>query len=131
MKVIHFYGNNSQVAQSMRYDLMHGAPSLYDKYVTPSRAKQNSFDAIRNDYNHNDALILGIPCKTVIVPCALKKLNNVAYLRYINGTLVIASASCHFYTTCAIFEDVETNKRYIIKETHCNTYMCELYESEV
>ena len=131
MKVSHFYGNNSQAAKNMRHDLMHGAPSLYDKYVTPSHAKQNSFNAIRNDYIHNDVSILGIPCKTVIVPRTLKKLNNIAYLRYINGTLVVASASSHFYTTCAIFEDVETNKRYIIKETHCNTYMCTLYESEV
>lgn len=131
MKVTHYYGCNSQAAATMRYDLMHGAPSLYDKYVTPSCAKVCSFNAIRANYNHNETQMLGIPCKEVVVPSSMKKLNNKMYARYISGTLVVASATCHVYTTCAIFEDVETNKRYIIKETHCNTYMCDLYESEV
>ena len=126
MKVTHFYGNNSQAAATMHYDLLHGAPSLYDKYERPSRAKIESFDKIRKDYMMDNTIVLGIPCKVVYVPKSLNKLNNVACMRYIYGTLVVASASSHFYTTCAIFEDVETNKRYIVKETHCNTYMCEL-----
>ena len=126
MKVTHFYGNNSQAAANMHYDLLHGSPSLYDKYGSPSYAKRCSFDNICNMYNHNEVQVLGIPCKEIIVPSTMKKLNNKMYARYINGTLLVASASCHFYTTCAIFEDVETNKRYIVKETYCNTYMCEL-----
>lgn len=126
MRITHYYGNNSRAYDCMHYDLLHGAPSLYDKYNAPSYAKRCSFDNIRNSYLHNETQVLGIPCKEIIVPASMKKLNNKMYARYITGTLVIASASCHFYTTCAIFEDVETNKRYIVKETHCNTYMCEL-----
>ena len=127
MRITHYYSHDSKSAQYMRYDALHGNGDIYDAYVRPSIAKINSFKAIRNDYLHNDAIILGIPCKTVIVPKSLKKLNNVAYLRYITGTLNVCGASSHFYTTCALFEDVEINKRYIVKETHCNTYMCELW----
>ena len=126
MKVTHFYGNNSQAARGMQYDAVNSKPSLYDKYVTPSYAKIESFERIRKSYLMNDTTILGIPCKTLLVPKSLHKLNNVMYARYINGTLGVASASSHFYITTALFEDVETNKRYIIKETHCNTYMCEM-----
>ena len=126
MRITHYYGNNSQAAHSMRYDALHGHGDIYGAYTRPSIAKINSFKAIRNDYLFNDTSVLGIPCKTVMVPKSLNKLNNVAYMRYIAGTLNVCGASSHFYTTCALFEDVETNKRYIVKETHCNTYMCEL-----
>lgn len=126
MRITHFYSNNSQTKASMQYDLIHGVADIYDAYIRPSDNKVRSFNDIRTNYNHNEVQCLGVPCKELIVPSSMKKLNNKMYARYINGTLVIATASCHFYTTCAIFEDVETNKRYIIKETHCNTYMCEL-----
>lgn len=126
MRITHFYGNNSQTAQAMHHELLHGVDDITCAYITPSNAKITSFAHIRADYNFNDTCVLGIPCKTVLVPKNMKKLNNIAYMRYILGTLVVGNASSHFYTTCALFVDVETNKRYIVKETHCNTYMCEL-----
>lgn len=126
MRVTHFYGNNSRARKCMQYELLHGYDDITSAYINPSNRKITSFAHIRTDYNFNDCLVLGIPCKTIIVPPSMHKLNNTMYARYIIGTLVVGNASSHFYTTCAIFEDVETNERYIIKETHANTYMCKL-----
>ena len=124
MRITHFYGNNSMAALDMKRGIIHGYGDIYDAYVKPSSNKVRSFNDIRTNYNHNDTICLGIPCKELVVPQKLNKLNNKMYAIYINGTLTVTSVSSHFYSTCAIFEDVETNKRYIIKETYCNTYMC-------
>ena len=126
MRITQFFSSKSRMADSMKYDIIHGYGGIYDAYISPSLNKVRSFNNIRTSYCHNEVECLGIPCKELIVPNKLNKLNNKMYAHYINGTLNVTSKSSHFYSTCAIFEDVETNKRYIIKETYCNTYMCEL-----
>ena len=126
MRITHYFNESSKNAQYMHYDIDHAKGDIYDAYKMPSKTKINAFESIRNEYTYNDTMVLGVPCKTIISPKRLNKLNNKMYLRYIYGTLNIAGASSHFFSTVAIFEDVETNERYIIKETHANTYMCKL-----
>lgn len=126
MIITHFYKETSKQVQYMNYDVTHVKGDIFDAYNNPSQSKIYAFNSIRDDYTHNDTSVMGIPCKTVIVPASLKKLNNKMYLRYIAGTLNVVGASSHFFSTIAVFEDVETEKRYLVKETHCNTYMCEL-----
>ena len=126
MRITHYYKSTSHAAQNMHYDLNNQLGDIYEAYASPSINKVRAFNAIRIDYTHNDCMLLGIECKTVIVPKSLNKLNNKAYMRYIHGSLNVSAASSHFFSTCALFEDVETGQIYIIKETHANTYMCEL-----
>ena len=105
--------------------LYNNSADIYDKYEKPSYNKVRAFNALKNEYMFNDTTILGTPCKTVKVPYDMKKLNNVMYLKY-RGDIGVINASCHFFTTCATFEDMETNKIYVIKETHCNTFITPL-----
>ena len=126
MRITHFYKSGSKAAQYMQRDLSLRMGDIHDAYNNPSINKVRAFNSIRNEYNYNDTIVLGVPCKTLLVPKFLGKLNNKMYVRYINGTYNVCAASCHFFSTVALFEDVETEKRYIIKETHANTYMCEL-----
>lgn len=126
MRITQFFKATSKNAQYMHFDLEHPKGGIYEAYKNASKAKICAFESIRNEYTYNDTIILGVPCKTLIAPKSLNKLNGKMYLRYINGTLNVCGASSHFFSTVAIFEDVETEKRYIIKETHANTYMCEL-----
>ena len=109
----------------VREAIMNSHQDIYDVYKKPSYNKVRAFNALKNEYMFNDTSILGIPCKTVKVPYNMHKLNNTMYLKY-RGDIGVIRASCHFFTTCASFEDVETGDMYIIKETHCNTYMCKL-----
>lgn len=126
MRITHFYKPTSKAAYYMHRDADNAIGTIYDAYMSPSRNKVLAYNDIRNNYTHNDTTVLGVPCKTVIVPPSLNKLHNTMYMRYINGTYNVCAASSHFFSTVAIFEDVETDKRYLVKETHVNTYMCEL-----
>lgn len=126
MRITHFFGATSKNAQHMRYDVEHPKGSIYVAYKQASHAKISAFEGIRHEYMYNDTIVLGVPCKTIIAPRNMHKLSDKMYIRYINGTLNVCGASSHFFSTVAIFEDVETGKRYIVKETHANTYMCEL-----
>ena len=126
MRITHYFNETSKNAKSMRYDVEHGKGTIYDAYSKPSLNKVRAYHDILNEYNYNDTMMLGIPCKSILVPHKLGKLCDTMYIRYIKGTYNVTGASSHFFTTVAIFEDVETNERYIIKETHCNTYMCKL-----
>ena len=126
MVITKFWKQGTKNADYMKREAIYNSCSdIYDKYERPSYNKVRAFNALKNEYMFNDTIILGIPCKTVKVPYNMNKLNNIMYLRYL-GDIGVINASCHFFTTCATFEDVETNKKYIVKETHCNTYMCEL-----
>lgn len=126
MRITHFFNDTSKNAQDMHYDAEHGKGDIYDAYNKPSQSKICAYHDILNEYLYNDTSMLGVPCKSILVPHKLGKLCDTMFIRYINGTLNVAGASSHFFSTVAIFEDVETNERYIIKETHCNTYMCKL-----
>ena len=126
MVVTKYWKKGTQNAVYMtREALLNKQCDIYDKYEKPSYNKVRAFNALKNEYMFNDTSILGIPCKTVKVPRNMNKLNDTMYLKY-RGDIGVINASCHFFTTCASFEDVETGRIYIIKETHCNTYICEL-----
>ena len=126
MVVNRFFKNETKNADYMKWEAHHNCgDTIYDKYVHPSLNKIRAYNALKNEYSFNDTSILGIQCKTVKVPHNMHKLNDTMYLKYRDDIGVI-SASCHFFTTCATFEDVESGKIYIVKETHNNTYMCEL-----
>lgn len=126
MIITHYFNDTSKNAQYMRYDIEHSKGDILEAYNRPSKTKINAFESIRNEYCYNDTMILGIPCKTIKAPHKLGKLNDIMHIRYIKGSLNVAGASSHFFSTVALFEDVETNDRYIVKETHANTYMCKL-----
>lgn len=123
MRISIFVNDGTKLCASIRWDYMHAHGDIHSRYSKPSYAMERSFDNIRFEYLHNDSSKYGTECKTVFVPAKMKKPNNTMYLRYINGTLQVAGASCHHYSTTALFEDVETGERYIIKETVSNTYM--------
>lgn len=126
MRITHFYKAGSKAAHYMNRDLTLAMGDIYDAYNAPSINKVRAFNDIRNEYCFNETKILGIPCKTLLVPAFVGKLNNTMFVRYISGTYNVCSASSHFFSTVALFEDIETEKRYIIKETYANTYMCAL-----
>lgn len=123
MRITIYVNDGTKLCGSIRHDYMYAYGDIHSRYTRPSTAKEHSFNSIRSDYLHNDTTKYGTPCKTVFVPAKMKKPNNTMYLRYINGTMQVAGASCHQYSTTALFEDVETGERYIVKETVCNTYM--------
>lgn len=126
MRITQFFNDNSKNAEYMRWYITHTKGDIYEAYNRPSKAKICAFESIRNEYTYNDTVVRGIPCKTIIPPRSLHKLSDEMFIRYISGTLNIAGASSHFFSTVAVFEDVETEERYIIKETYGNTYMCRL-----
>lgn len=126
MVVTKFWKQGTQNANYMKRDaILNAHYDIYDKYEKPSSNKVRAFNALKNEYMFNDTSILGIPCKTVKVPHNMNKLNDTMYLKY-RGDIGVINATCHFFTTCASFEDVETGKIYIVKETYCNTFMCAL-----
>lgn len=123
MRITVYANEETKLCASIRRDYMHAHGDIHTRYSRPSYAKEITFDTIRSDYLYNDTDTFGTPCKTVLVPAKMKKPNNTMHLRYIPGTLQVAGASCHHYSTTALFEDVETGERYIVKETVSNTYM--------
>ena len=114
MKITHFFSNNSKNANDMRYDFEHYVVtrSIYSAYNNnPSQSKVSAYNAIQDDYKkgrHN-------------VTVKGKQLE----LQY-RYDLRVTAASSHFFSTIASFIDINTGKIYLVKETHCNTYMCEL-----
>lgn len=126
MRITQFFNDNSKNAEDMHWNIDHTKGDIYEAYNRPSKAKINAFESIRNEYTYNDTIVCGIPCKTIIAPRSIGKLCDKMYIRYIRGTLNVAGASSHFFSTVAIFEDVETGENYIIKESYANTYMCRL-----
>ena len=103
----------------LMYDWKHAHGGIYDRYVKPSQYKVSSFEDIIRLYN-----------------CYYDELNYLAYfepktkkmytLVYEKGTIKIAGASSHFYSTVALFRDLQSGKHFIVKETHVNTYIGEL-----
>ena len=97
----------------MRYDFEHYniTRSIHNAYSNPSIAKINAYNAIEKDYMKGRHFI------------TVKGKQLELQYRY---DLRVTGASSHFFSTIASFTDVNTGKIYLVKETHCNTYMCEL-----
>ena len=113
MHITQFFGTDSKSAHYMRYDLQHAHGTIFSRYERPSQAKIRSYMNISNEYQSNAG------CHEVII-------KGVKHILHYNDDLKIANAGCQFYSTVATFTDYDDNKTYIIKETHANTYMCEL-----
>lgn len=113
MRITQFFGTKSRNAQYMRYDYEHGHGTVYSRYDRPSQAKIRSWDDIVEGYRANKGI------HTVVI-------KGVEHTLQYNDDVCVAGASSHFYSTIASFEDLDTGVVYLIKETHVNTYMCEL-----
>ena len=113
MRITQFFGTNSKNAQYMRYDYQHAHGSVYSRYSRPSQAKIRSWDDIVDGYRANEGV------HTVMI-------KGVEHTLQYNHDVRVVGASSHFYRTIASFEDIDTGVIYLVKETHCNTYMCEL-----
>ena len=113
MKITQFFGKNSRNAQYMRYDYEHAHGSIFDRYNSPSTAKVNTYFEIIDIYESNNG-VQGIFIK-----------GKPDYFEY-QHDIKIAGASSHFYSTIASFKRLSDGKLFLIKETHANTYMCEL-----
>ena len=113
MRITQFFGATSNNAKYMRYDFDHAHGTVYSRYERPSQAKIRSWDDIVDGYRANN----GVHTVTI---------KGVAHTLQYNDDVRVAGASSHFYSTIASFEDLDTHVIYLIKETHANTYMCEL-----
>lgn len=113
MKITQFFGKDSKNAQYMRYDFEHAHGTIYSRYERPSQNKIRAWVDIVDAYNTDNGI------HTIVI----KGTNH--NLQY-NGDIKIVGASSHFFSTIASFEDLDDHTIYLIKETHANTYMCEL-----
>lgn len=115
MRITQVFGTNSRNANAMRYDFEHYniMRSIYSAYNNPSYAKISAYNRLVNDYSDNQGK------HTITVKG--KELN----LQY-RHDIRVCGASSHFFSTIASFTDLDTGVIYLIKETHANTYMCEL-----
>lgn len=113
IRTTQFFSNNSKNAQYMRYDYEHAHGTIWSRYERPSQNKINAWDDIQSLYNSD----LGV--HEVIIK------GKKHHLQY-QYDLKIVGASSHFFSTIASFEDIDDGVIYLIKETHCNTYICEL-----
>ena len=115
MRITHVFEETSkaasQIVREFNYYPIHR--DIYDAYDKPSRFKIASYHAIVNDYETNNGL------HAVQVGRVFKSLQY-------NNDIRVTGASSHFYSTVASFTDTETGEIWVIKETHCNTYMCKL-----
>ena len=113
MRITQFFGTNSRNANNMRYDFEHYAVtrSIYSAYNNPSHSKVSAYYAIQDDYKKGRHIV------------TVKGKQMELQYRY---DLRVTGASSHFFSTIASFTDVNTGVIYLIKETHANTYMCEL-----
>lgn len=115
MRITHVFKETSKNADYMRYDFNHykSGRTIYDAYNNPSGAKVNAYFAIINDYETNNGLH------------AIQVGRNFKSLQY-NNDIRVCGASSHFFSTIASFTDTTTGEIYLIKETHANTYVCNL-----
>ena len=113
MRITQFFGAMSKNAQYMRWDYEHAHGTVYSRYERPSQAKMRSWNNIVDGYRANDG----------IHHISIKGVEHTLHYRY---DVRAAGVSSHFYSTIASFEDIDTGIVYLVKETYCNTYMCEL-----
>ena len=113
MRITQFFGTNSKNAEYMRFDFNHAHGTVYSRYERPSQAKIRSWDDIVDSYKANKGI------HTVSI-------KGIEHTLQYNDDVRVAGASSHFYSTIASFEDLDTGVIYLVKETHANTYMCEL-----
>ena len=113
MRITHFFRIGSKNAMYMRSDYDHAHGTIYTRYVRPSEAKIRAWENIKSAY------ILDNGVHQIYFNGALHTLQY-------NYDLRVAGTSSNFFSTIASFEDIDTGKTYLIKETHANTYMCEL-----
>ena len=97
----------------MRSDYDHAHGTIYTRYARPSEAKIRAWHDIESAYNFDNGV------HQIFFNGALHTMQYQYDLR-------IVGVSSNFFSTIASFEDIDTGKMYLIKETHCNTYMCEL-----
>lgn len=115
MRITHVFKKTSKNADYMRYDFNHYkvGRNIDNAYIRPSYAKRQAYFAIINDYETNNGLH------------AIQVGRNFKSLQY-NYDIRVCGASSHFFSTIASFTDTETGEIYLIKETHANTYVCQL-----
>ena len=113
MRITQFFGTNSKNANYMRYDFEHAHGTVYSRYERPSQAKIQAWVDILEAYQSN-AGVHEVTIKDIK--------HNIEY----RNDLCVVGASSHFFSTIASFEDLDTRVIYLVKETHANTYMCEL-----
>lgn len=113
IRVTQLFGNNSKNAQYMHYDYEHAHGTIWSRYERPSQNKVDAWNDIVSLYNSN----IGVHSV---------KIKGVEHTLQYNYDVKMVGASSHFFSTIASFEDLDDGKTYLIKETHCNTYMCEL-----
>ena len=113
MRITQLFSATSKNAQYMHYELEHAHGTIFSRYTRPSQSKIQSWNDIHNKY---------------ISDCGVHEftIKGVKHILHYNGDLKIANAGCQFYSTIATFTDYDNNKKYIVKETYANTYMCEL-----
>lgn len=115
MRITKMFGNKSKNAEYMRYEYnhYHVGRTIDNAYVNASDAKRRAYFDIKYDYQTNNGLH------------AVQVGRHFKSLQY-NYDLRVCGASSHFFSTIASFTDTETGVVYLVKETHCNTYICEL-----
>lgn len=113
IRVTQFFKATSNTAQGMHYDLDHAHGTIYSRYGRPSQQKIRAWENIIQEYCSNGGL------------CEVMLRGQLHHWEY-NHDCAIVGASSHFFSTCATFTDLDTNIKYIVKETHANTYACQL-----
>lgn len=113
VKITQFYKVTSQAAQSMHYDYNYRRGTVYSRYERPSQAKIQAWNDIIDEYNRNGGYI------------EVMFRGQLHHWEY-NHDCAVVGASSHFFSTIASFTDVDTGIKYLVKETHANTYACQL-----
>lgn len=113
MNITQFFGSTSKNANYMRHDYAHAHGTIYSRYGRPSREKIRTWCNIVDAYN----LYGGV--HHVVIR------GKIHTIQYLNDVKIVGASSYH-YSTIASFKDMDTGEIYLIKETHANTYMCNL-----
>lgn len=113
MNITQFFSKDSKNAGYMRYDYHHAHGTIYSRYTRPSQAKIQAWVNIVDAYNLDGG----------VHHCVIKGKEHI--IQYL-GDVKMANAGCQFFSTIASFKDFDDDTIYLIKETHANTYMCEL-----
>ena len=113
IRITQFFKATSQAAQRMHYDYEHKRGTVFSRYDRPSQAKIQSWCDIVDSYTDNGGYI------------EVMFRGQLHHWQY-NYDVAVVGASSHFYSTIASFKDVDTGIKYLVKETHANTYACQL-----
>ena len=120
MRITHIFKVTSNQAMNMRRELNYYPieRDIYSAYNNPSGAKVCAYYSILNTYEDDNRIHDFY-------------LHNkfIGRFRY-NGNLRVTGCSSHFFSTIATFINLDTNQIVLVKETHCNTYMCALEEDK-